>query len=530
VVNFDNVVSGMLSLFVMSTLENWPGIMYSFVDANDSTYGPTKNKQELFGYVYMIIFVFVGSFFLINLFIGVIFLEYTQASKRENQMQKFLTPEQQNWVIMQRLTVTAKGDDSNVEPEKKWMKPYFRLVNHFYFEMGITLIILVNIVMMAINYDGSSAGFDNVLKYSNWGFSVLFANELVLKHLGLGFKRFWRSDWNKFDAFVVFASILDIIMDFAQQSFMKYIKVAPQIARVFRVMRVTRLFKLVKSLEGLQKMINTLIFSLPSLLNVGALLFLVYYIYAILATFLFGTIERGTQINDNFNFKNAANSFVTLFVCSTGENWYIYMFDTIDPDECTSGTTSCGTRKIFYQRIFINPFLAAAYPFWISYTVICQYIFLNLFILVILQQFEEYHLNPDNPVNRFRETLEDVFKPHWEKYALKYGGLHMHESQLLDFFTTMPAPLGFKDSGYSKKYIAKEIMKMTISSDAHGMVFYNEILHASFKNGFQRDPVTDFTQYQYLMKEETKTRARLEKIKLKVIKSLRFMKSNFLFR
>jgi len=73
-------------------------------------------------------------------------------------------------------------------------------------------------------------------------------------------------------------------------------------------------------------------------------------------------------------------------------------------------------------------------------------------------------LNPDNPVNKFRETLEDVFKPHWEKYALKYGGLHMHESQLLDFFTTLSAPLGFKDSGYSKKYIAKEIMKMTISS------------------------------------------------------------------
>jgi len=503
VVNFDNVVSGMLSLFVMSTLENWPGIMYTFVDANDATIGPTKNKNELFGYIYMIVFVFVGSFFLINLFIGVIFLEYTQASKRENKMQKFLTPEQQNWVIMQRLVVSAKGDDSNVEPEKKWMKPYFRLINHFYFEMFITIVILINIIMMAINYDGSSSGFDNVLKYSNWAFSVLFAIELVLKHLGLGFRRFWRSDWNKFDAFVVFASVLDIVMDFAQQSFMKYIKVAPQIARVFRVMRVTRLFKLIKSLEGLQKMINTLIFSLPSLLNVGALLFLVYYIYAILATFLFGTIESGDVVNGTFNFKNAANSFVTLFLCSTGENWYMYMFDTISPAECTAGTQSCGTP--------------AAYPFWISFTVICQYIFLNLFILVILQQFEEYHLNPDNPVNKFRETLEDVFKPHWEKYALKYGGLHMHESQLLDFFTTLSAPLGFKDSGYSKKYIAKEIMKMTISSDQHGMVFYNEILHVTFKNGFQRDPVTDFTQYQYLLKEETKTRAKLEKIKLRMI-------------
>lgn len=57
------------------------------------------------------------------------------------------------------------------------------------------------------------------------------------------------------------------------------------------------------------------------------------------------------------------------------------------------------------------------------------------------------------------------------------------------------------------------------------MVFYNEILHVTFKNGFQRDPVTDFTQYQYLLKEETKTRAKLEKIKLRVTK-LRFLKPN----
>jgi len=302
---------------------------------------------------------------------------------------------------------------------------------------------------------------------------------------------------------VVFASILDIIMDFAQQSFMQYIKVAPQIARVFRVLRVTRLFKLVKSLEGLQKIINTLIFSLPSLLNVGALLFLVYYIYAILGTFLYGTIESGESINDTYNFKNAANSFVTLFICSTGENWYIYMFDTINPAECTAGTKSCGT--------------IAAYPFWISFTVICQYIFLNLFILVILQQFEEYHLNPDNPVNKFRETLEDVFKPHWEKYALKFGGLHIHETQLMDFFTTLPAPIGYKDTDYTKKQIAKDILKMTLSSDQAGMIFYNDVLHAAFKNGFHRDPVTDFTQYQYLLKEETKIRARLEKLKPKMI-------------
>ena len=121
----------------MSTLENWPGIMFSMADANNASDGPKRDANALFAYIFMIIFVFVGSFFLINLFIGVIFLEYTQASKRENQMQKFLTPEQQNWVIMQRLVITVKCDDTNIEPETHWMKPYFKMINHAYFEIFI---------------------------------------------------------------------------------------------------------------------------------------------------------------------------------------------------------------------------------------------------------------------------------------------------------------------------------------------------------------------------------------------------------
>ena len=82
--------------------------------------------------------------------------------------------------------------------------------------------------------------------------------------------------------------------------------------------------------------------------------------------------------------------------------------------------------------------------------------------MVILQQFEEYHLNPDNPVNKFRETLDFVFIPHWEKFALKHGGMHIYEDQLFEFFKTLPGPLGFKGSNIPHKEIAKEVFQMTI--------------------------------------------------------------------
>jgi voltage-gated sodium channel len=57
--------------------------------------------------------------------------------------------------------------------------------------------------------------------------------------------------------------------------------------RIVKVMRVTRLFKLSKKLSGLRNIIKTLLFSIPSLMNVGAIGLLFFYIYAILGSFIF---------------------------------------------------------------------------------------------------------------------------------------------------------------------------------------------------------------------------------------------------
>jgi hypothetical protein len=34
-INFDNILNGMLTLFLLSTLENWPTFMYKFVDGTE---------------------------------------------------------------------------------------------------------------------------------------------------------------------------------------------------------------------------------------------------------------------------------------------------------------------------------------------------------------------------------------------------------------------------------------------------------------------------------------------------------------
>ena len=199
---------------------------------------------------------------------------------------------------------------------------------------------------MAMTTETQSDEFAEVLKYINWSFALVFLIEMILKHLALGFKRYWSSGWNQFDAFVVLASIVDFFMDLFAQSLTNAVRVGPQLARVFRVLRVSRLLKLVKKFDGLLEILNTLSFSLPFLLNVGALLFLVYFIFSILGVFLFEDITKGTLITSKYNFTTFSEALVVLFVASTGENWQVIMFDTASPDECVDGGTSCTTRKL----------------------------------------------------------------------------------------------------------------------------------------------------------------------------------------
>ena len=70
----------MITLFIVSSLEGWPDIMYQAIDATIEDNGPKENysvEQSFF----FIVFILVGSFFFLNFFIGVLFLKYEQAQK-----------------------------------------------------------------------------------------------------------------------------------------------------------------------------------------------------------------------------------------------------------------------------------------------------------------------------------------------------------------------------------------------------------------------------------------------------------------
>ena len=103
-----------MTLFIVSTLEGWPDIMVESVDSTEQNEGPRYEASTNFIYFY-IVFIFIGSFFLLNFFIGVLFLEYAKAQREET---KGYTSAHMNWIAIQHMITEAKvAHDKKHMPE-----------------------------------------------------------------------------------------------------------------------------------------------------------------------------------------------------------------------------------------------------------------------------------------------------------------------------------------------------------------------------------------------------------------------------
>ena len=414
--NFDNISESLVTLFVLSNGEGWPNVLSDALDANDSTEGPIFMNSSTNG-LFIIVFILVGTIFLMNLFVGVIFVQFTEEQVKEKKSRfKSVTDDQMRWMMVQDLISKAKPNfDVMLRPKGKERIFFFKLINSKPFEFIIMICIILNIVSMGMVYETMSTQYSSVMENINTGFTVIFALEMILKLIALDFQYF-KSSWNNFDFAIVALSLLDLVLETAGSS-VSWLKTGPQYARLLRVLRVTRLFKLMKAkqLDGINKIIKTLIFSFPSLMNVLVLLFLVYFIFSVLAVFLFKTeaVADTYYKNELWNFDNFHVALMTLFRCSTGEDWpgFMYLY---------AGTDS---TSIFQARAF-----------FLVYIFLSTTVMLKVFQLVVMQQFDEFYFNPDNPINSFDDASQ-IFHTTWNLFTTKQRGTKIKASRIVDFFT-----------------------------------------------------------------------------------------------
>lgn len=279
--NFDNILSASLSFFLIMVNEDWLPIMYSSIDSVGIDMQPIRNTNSSSVFLYYLMII-IGNIIIMNLFVSVVIDNFKQM-KEELGGYLLLSKDQRDWVEMQKFMQHKKLKIKIPVPTNKWRFLCYRLINQLMFEIFLMICILVDVVFMACRYLGMSPQVDVFIATVNEIFLVVFNIEMGIKILAQGIY-FFKDNWNKMDFTAVASSNIVVIFLLLTQNEITTLPI------IIRSMRLFRIVKIIKFSKTFQVIINTYYNILPSLGNIGALIFLILYIYSILGMNLFAGV------------------------------------------------------------------------------------------------------------------------------------------------------------------------------------------------------------------------------------------------
>ncbi|XP_068861825.1 sodium channel protein type 5 subunit alpha-like [Aphelocoma coerulescens] len=423
VVNFDNVGMGYLALLQVATFKGWMDIMYAAVDSREIDQQPLF-EERLSMYVFFVVFIIFGSFFMLNLFIGVVISNFNHQRKKISGKDLFLTEEQKKYYNALKKLGSKKPQKPIPRPSNAFLGLLFDIVSHKAFDITIVIFICLNmIVMMAEN---NQKGTKAVLNKINYFFVAVFTAECVIKILALR-QYYFGSGWNVFDFSVVVLSIVSLGVSEVFRTFF-----SPTVLRTLRLARIGRILRIIRKAKGIRTLLFALLMSLPALVNIGLLLFLIMFIYAIVGMANFACLRLEDGIDDIFNFQTFCGSILCLFQITTSAGWDSLLAPVLkQSDACAPKLNLTGTEK----SNCVNRGFGILY--FVSYVIISFLIVVNMYIAVILENFSVATEESTDPL------CEDDFDMFYETWA-KFDPLatqFIDYSALSDFADALADPL-----------------------------------------------------------------------------------------
>jgi voltage-gated sodium channel len=209
----------------------------------------------------------------------------------------------------------------------------------------------------------------------------IFVIEIIIKIGSEGYQpqRYFQQAWNVFDFTIVLFCFLSV---------------GSQFVAVLRLARVLRILRLISRLPRLQLLVAALFKSIPSMGYIIIFLVLLFYIYAVMGTFLFSK-------NDPIHFGTLALSMLSLFRTVTLESWtellYIQMY----------GCDQVGYDNVFKSQCTnpeAQPLIAAIY--FVSFILIGSMIVINLFIGVVMNSIQETQAESELEILTRRKKIQ----------------------------------------------------------------------------------------------------------------------------
>lgn len=319
--HFNHFLNACLVIFQCLTLEGWTDVMYMCQDAHD----------DIFAFFYFLAVVLLGSFFLINVALAVVWEAFQELSQKNAAATKpantKYVPEETSSeddkspasmgiarsasTSNEKLTaqLAALGQQSSsakIAPEMICQRAAtmrrrgrkdaallvfedevinrtcFNVVKTTPFQFFINLCIFCSVVVMMMDkYPPVKPPLVDILELLNIIFTTIFAVELVCVHLAIGPKKYWTTSWHFFDGIIVITSIIELAMG----------------GGAVKTLRILRIFKLAKKWQSFRMLMSAVVHTVMSMGNFTVLLILMIFVFALMGMEFFArtlTFEPAT--------------------------------------------------------------------------------------------------------------------------------------------------------------------------------------------------------------------------------------------
>ena len=243
--------------------------------------------------------------------------------------------------------VAAGADAGTSEPHESadsWRGRLRAVVEGNRFQTVIIALIVFNAVVLGLETSTTvMAAIGGVLVALDRIVLAVFVVELALRMAAFGW-RFFRDAWNVFDFVVVAIALVPASGPFA----------------VLRALRVLRVLRLISTVPRMRRVVQALLTAIPGMGAIIALLMLLFYVGAVIATKLFSASFPQW-------FGTLGASFYTLFQVMTLESW---------------------SMGIVRPVLEVYPY---AWIFFVPFILVTAFTMLNLFIAVIVNAMQSQH-------------------------------------------------------------------------------------------------------------------------------------------
>ncbi|KAM6944935.1 calcium channel, voltage-dependent, N type, alpha 1B subunit, a [Lycodopsis pacificus] len=366
--HYDNVLWAFLTLFTVSTGEGWPTVLKHSVDATFEDTGPSPGYRIEMSIFYVVYFV-VFPFFFVNIFVALIIITFQEQGDKALSECSLEKNERAciDFAINARPLTRYMPQNTQSFQYRMW-----KFVVSPPFEYSIMIMIALNTIVLMMKFHGAPDFYEAMLKNLNIVFTTLFSLECILKIIAFGPLSYLKDAWNVFDFVTVLGSITDILVTEINDRLLNL--------SFLRLFRAARLIKLLRQGYTIRILLWTFVQSFKALPYVCLLIAMLFFIYAIIGMQVFGNIElnEDTAINHHNNFRTFLQALMLLFRSATGEAWHEIMLSCLSHRACDerSGThgNECGSDF--------------AYFYFVSFIFLCSFLMLNLFVAVIMDNFE----------------------------------------------------------------------------------------------------------------------------------------------